>query len=65
MTQLTVSIENPNMLRDIKRAIKMIRGVVSVKAEKPRPNATTIEPLGRLKAAKPFIAVLLRIIRKW
>lgn len=42
MTQLTVSIENPDMLKDIKRAIKMIRGVVSVKEEKSKPNAATI-----------------------
>ncbi|WP_297069960.1 hypothetical protein [uncultured Duncaniella sp.] len=42
MTQLTVSIENPDMLRDIKKAIMMIRGVVSVKAEKPKPNAATV-----------------------
>lgn len=34
MTQLTVSIENPDMVRDIKKAIKMIRGVVSVKTVK-------------------------------
>ncbi|MCM1521305.1 MAG: hypothetical protein NC039_01475 [Muribaculaceae bacterium] len=42
MTQLTVSIENPDMLRDIKKAIRMIRGVVSVKSEKAKPNATTL-----------------------
>lgn len=42
MTQLTVSIENPDMLRDIKKAIRMIRGVVSVKTEKPKPNPTTL-----------------------
>lgn len=42
MTQLTTSIENPDMLKDIKKAIKMIRGVVDVKTEKPKPNATTI-----------------------
>lgn len=52
MTQLTVSIENPNMLRDIKRAIKMIRGVVSVKAEKPRPNATTIAAIEEAQSGK-------------
>ncbi|MCM1368769.1 MAG: hypothetical protein NC204_00155 [Candidatus Amulumruptor caecigallinarius] len=42
MTQLTVSIENPDMLRDIKKAIKMIRGVVSVKTEPPKPNPVTL-----------------------
>lgn len=42
MTQLTVSIDNPDMLHDIKKAIQMIRGVVSVKAEQDAPNAATI-----------------------
>lgn len=49
MTQLTVSIENPDMLRDIKKAISMIRGVVSVKAEKTKPNATTIAAIKEAK----------------
>lgn len=52
MTHLTVSIENPDMLRDIKRAIKMIRGVVSVKAEKPKPNATTIAAIEEARSGK-------------
>jgi len=52
MTQLTVSIENPDMLRDIKKAIKMIRGVVSVKAEKSKPNATTIAAIEEARAGK-------------
>lgn len=55
MTQLTVSIENPDMLRDIKKAIKMIRGVVSVKAvkaEKSKPNATTIAAIEEAHAGK-------------
>lgn len=42
MTQLIVSIDNPTMIADIKKAIKMIRGVVSVKTEKTKSNATTI-----------------------
>lgn len=41
MIQLRVSIEDPAMLRDIKKAIKMIRGVVSVKVDNPKPNAST------------------------
>lgn len=52
MTQLTVSIENPDMLRDIKKAIKMIRGVVSVKAVKSKPNATTIAAIEEARAGK-------------
>lgn len=42
MTRLTVSIEDPAMLSDIRKAIKMIRGVVSVKTEKTKPNPATI-----------------------
>lgn len=49
MTQLTVSIESPDMLRDIKKAIKMIRGVVSVKAEKPKPSATTLAAIEQMR----------------
>jgi len=52
MTQLTVSIEKPEMLRDIKKAIKMIRGVVSVKAEKSTPNATTMAAIEEARAGK-------------
>ncbi len=52
MTQLTVSIENPDMLRDIKKAIKMIRGVVSVKVEKSKPNTTTIAAIEEVRAGK-------------
>ncbi len=42
MTQLMVSVENPEMIRDIKKAIRMIRGVVSVRLQKPAPNAATL-----------------------
>lgn len=52
MTQLTVSIENPDMLRDIKKAISMIRGVVSVKAEKPRPNTETLAAIEESRSGK-------------
>lgn len=52
MTKLTVSIENPDMLRDIKKAIKMIRGVVSVKTEKTKPNATTIAAIEEARSGK-------------
>ena len=52
MTQLTVSIENPDMLRDIKKAIKMIRGVVSVKTEKAKPNAVTLAAIKEVKSGK-------------
>ncbi len=38
------------MLRDIKKAIKMIRGVVSVKAEKTVLNSTTIAAIEEVKS---------------
>lgn len=47
MTQLTVSLEDvsPSVLRDVKKAISMLRGVVSVKVNRiaDRPNASTIK----------------------
>lgn len=52
MTQLTVSIENPDMLRDIMKAIRMIRGVVSVKSEKVKPNATTLAAIKEVERGK-------------
>jgi Asp-tRNA(Asn)/Glu-tRNA(Gln) amidotransferase C subunit len=52
MTQLTVSIENPDMVRDIKKAIKMIRGVVSVKTEKTKPNARTLAAIKEVRDGK-------------
>lgn len=45
MTQLTVSLENvsPSALKDVKKAISMLRGVVSVKVNRTTtsPNAST------------------------
>lgn len=52
MTQLTVSIDNPDMLHDIKKAIQMIRGVVSVKAEQDAPNAATIAAIEEAHSGK-------------
>ncbi len=52
MTQLTVSIEDPDMIRDIKKAINMIRGVVSVKTEKPKPNEATIAAMREARSGK-------------
>lgn len=52
MTQLIVSIDDASMLSDIRKAIKMIRGVVSVKAEKSKPNAKTIAAIEEARAGK-------------
>lgn len=38
MTQLTVNIEDVSMLEQIKQAISMLRGVVSVKEKKTKPK---------------------------
>ena len=38
MTQLTVKIEDVSMLEQIKQAISMLRGVVSVKEKKTKPK---------------------------
>lgn len=50
MTQLTVSLEDvsPSVLRDVKKAISMLCGVVSVKVNRiaDRPNASTIKAIG-------------------
>lgn len=49
MTQLIVSIDNPSMLEDIRAAIRMIRGVVSVSPNQT-PNDTTIAAINDAKA---------------
>lgn len=50
MTQLIVSLEDASMLSEIKKAIRLLRGVVSVKvAEAPAvPNAMTVEAIEEL-----------------
>ncbi len=47
MTQLIVSIEDISVLADIKKAIKLLRGVSSVKVCKngARPNSATIKAI--------------------
>lgn len=49
MTQLTVSLEDvsPSVLRDVKKAISMLRGVVSVKVNRiaGSPNASTVKAI--------------------
>ena len=36
--QLLVNINDISMLKDIKKAISMVKGVVSVKTQKPKPS---------------------------
>ena len=57
MTHLTVSIENPDLLRDIQKAIMMIRGVVSVKAAKTNPNPTSIDAIEEDRSCKSIHCV--------
>lgn len=52
MTQLIVSIDDTTMLPDIRKAIKMIRGVVSVKTEKKSPNTKTLEAIEEAQSGK-------------
>lgn len=52
MTQLIVSIENPDMLRDIKKAIRMIRGVISVRSQEETPNADTLAAIREARSGK-------------
>ena len=53
MTRLIVSIENPSMLSDIRAAIRMIRGVVSVKTEKTGvSNPETAAAISEAEAGK-------------
>lgn len=45
MTQLIVSIEDASLLGDIKKAIRLLRGVASVKVSKSAevPNPATVK----------------------
>ena len=47
MTQLIVSIEDASLLADVKKAIRLLRGVASVKVCKneARPNKTTLQAI--------------------
>lgn len=47
MTQLIVSIDDASVLADIKKAIRLLRGVSSVKVckNKVHPNKTTIQAI--------------------
>lgn len=47
MTQLIVSIEDASVLNDLKKAIKMLKGVASVKVcnNEHTPNPTTIKAI--------------------
>ena len=50
MTQLIVSLEENSSLADIKKAIRMLRGVVSVKTSKKIDNPNK-ETVAAMKAA--------------
>lgn len=54
MTQLTVSLEDvsPSVLKDVKKAISMLRGVVSVKENRAAdiPNASTRKAIEEAEA---------------
>ncbi len=52
MTELIVSIDDSYTLSDIRKAIKMIRGVVSVKGKKSTPNAKTVAAIKEARAGQ-------------
>lgn len=47
MTQLIVSIDDASVLNDIKKAIRLLRGVSSVRVHKTvnRPNKATVQAI--------------------
>ena len=51
MTQLTVNIEDVSMLEQIKQAISMLRGVVSVKEKKTKPKERDITKTAGVREA--------------
>lgn len=58
MTQLIVSLEDGSMLNDVKRAIKMLRGVVSVKESKVNdymPNPVTLKAIDELENGQTVV----------
>ena len=49
MTQLIVSIDSPSAIADIRKAIKMIKGVVDVRTKKAQPNPKTVAAINDAK----------------
>lgn len=52
MTQLIVSLEDTSMLSDIKNAIRLLRGVVSVRESKGEPFGLSDETLRRIELSR-------------
>lgn len=72
MTQLIVSLEDNSMLGDIKKAIKLLRGVTSVKTygvsnKKSKINAETEEAINELESGRGIVCddmdSYLRLVR--
>ncbi len=57
MTQLIVSLEDASMLSDIKKAIRMLRGVASVRVSETSdiPNSTTIRAMEELENGQTVV----------
>lgn len=57
MTQLIVSIEDASLLGDIKKAIRLLRGVASVKVSKSAevPNPATVKAIKDLEEGHSFV----------
>lgn len=57
MAQLIVSLEDNSLIGDIKKAIKMLRGVVSVKEcdVNELPNDTTVAAIDELESGNTIV----------
>lgn len=57
MTQLIVSIEDASLLGDIKKAIRLLRGVASVKVSKSAevPNPATVKAIKVIEEGHSFV----------
>ena len=45
MTQMILTLDDNAMIPELKAALKMLRGIVSVKVKKDTPNAATIKAI--------------------
>lgn len=57
MTQLIVSLEDTSMVGDIKKAIRLLKGVASVKVSKSpdQPNPQTLKAIADLEAGDTIV----------
>ena len=66
MTELIVKVDDANLLPDLKRAIKLLRGVASITVKKEKPADTTLQAIrdveeGRTVKCKDFEDYLKKV----